>query len=65
MKADAALLAGFDEDNISTTTLLFQFGYLSIERVEQVQGIAYYHLCFPNHEVRMSFDTLKKFALRG
>ena len=58
MKADAELLSAFDVDNISTVALMFQSGYLTITAVERVQGSAYYQLGFPNHEVRMSFDTL-------
>jgi hypothetical protein len=37
---------------------MFQSGYLTITQVERVPGSAYYQLGFPNHEVRMSFDTL-------
>jgi hypothetical protein len=55
MNADAELLSAFDVDNIATAALMFQSGYLTIERVERVQGTAYYQLGFPNHEVRMSF----------
>lgn len=55
MQADAELLSSFDVDNISTAALMFQSGYLTINKVERVQGIAYYQLGFPNHEVRMSF----------
>jgi Predicted AAA-ATPase/PD-(D/E)XK nuclease superfamily len=55
MKADTELLSAFDVDNISTVALMFQSGYLTIDHVEWVQGSAYYQLCFPNHEVRVSF----------
>jgi hypothetical protein len=52
--ADAHLLAAFDVDEISTTALMFQAGYLTIDREERVAGGYYYHLRFPNQEVRQS-----------
>ncbi|MEN9864760.1 MAG: hypothetical protein RL748_350 [Pseudomonadota bacterium] len=52
--ADADLLAAFDVEEISTTALMFQAGYLTIERELQVAGRYYYQLRFPNHEVRQS-----------
>ncbi len=55
MVADAELLSSFDVGQISTVALMFQSGYLTIARVEQVLGNTYYHLGFPNHEVRTSF----------
>jgi hypothetical protein len=55
MVADAELLSSFDVGQISTVALMFQSGYLTISRVETVLGNTYYHLAFPNHEVRTGF----------
>lgn len=51
--ADAQLLAA-DMEEIPTTALLFQAGYLTIEREEEVGGNYYYHLGIPNQNVRQS-----------
>jgi Predicted AAA-ATPase len=51
--ADAQLLAA-DMEEIPTTALLFQAGYLTIEREEEVGGHYCYHLGIPNKNVRQS-----------
>jgi Predicted AAA-ATPase/PD-(D/E)XK nuclease superfamily len=55
MVADAELLSTFDVEHISTVALMFQSGYLTIAKVEQIGDNQYYQLGFPNHEVRVSF----------
>jgi hypothetical protein len=54
MEADANLLAAFEVDKVSTVALMFQSGYLTIEREERLGGKYYYQLRFPNEEVRQS-----------
>lgn len=54
LKADAELLSSFDVDTIPTATLMFQAGYLSIEKEELAGGNYYYSLRFPNREVAQS-----------
>lgn len=54
LKADAELLSTFDVDTIPTTALMFQAGYLTIEKEELVGGNYYYTLRFPNREVEQS-----------
>ncbi len=54
MEASASLLATFDVEHISTTALMFQAGYLTLDGERRVNGKYYYKLCFPNEEVRQS-----------
>lgn len=54
LESDAELLATFDVDDIPTVALLFQTGYLTIAREEDLGGNAFYQLRFPNHEVYQS-----------
>ncbi len=51
LKADAKLLSSFDGNTTSTTAILFQAGYLTIEKEELVGGNYYYSLRFPNRAV--------------
>jgi Predicted AAA-ATPase/PD-(D/E)XK nuclease superfamily len=53
-ESDAELLGSFDIGKIPTTTLMFQAGYLTIEREESIADSYYYYLRIPNHEVRQS-----------
>lgn len=50
--ADNSLLSTFDPDSVPTIALMFQCGYLSIAREEHVGESDYYHVGFPNQEVR-------------
>jgi hypothetical protein len=51
--AGEALLSSFDVDFIQPETLLFQTGYLTIEKTETLFDLEKrYHLGFPNHEVK-------------
>jgi len=57
LETDAALLAAFDVDRMSTEALLFQTGYLTIDNEEQVSGAWFYRLRYPNREVYQSLNT--------
>lgn len=56
LETDAALLATFDVDRISTEALLFQTGYLTIDLEEEISGSYFYRLRYPNHEVYQSLN---------
>ncbi|NOQ35083.1 MAG: AAA family ATPase [Methylococcaceae bacterium] len=49
-------LKSFDIDNISLEVLLFQLGYLTIERVEELSDNYFYYLNYPNREVKASLN---------
>ncbi|NOQ37211.1 MAG: AAA family ATPase [Methylococcaceae bacterium] len=51
-----ANLGSFDVDSITLETLLFQTGYLTIERVEEFSDNFYYYLNYPNREVKASLN---------
>ncbi|PSJ44605.1 hypothetical protein C7I36_06810 [Zobellella taiwanensis] len=52
-----ALLSRFDVDNISTEALMFQTGYLTIKKTEELlPGRTVYQLGFPNLEVETSLN---------
>jgi len=55
LEANEALLSTFDVDRIPLETLMFQTGYLTIVRREQVGESCFYRLGWPNQEVRQSF----------
>ncbi len=55
-ETDAALLARFDVGQIATEALLFQTGYLTIDREELVGGAYFYRLRYPNQEVYQSLN---------
>ncbi|WPD21312.1 MAG: ATP-binding protein [Candidatus Electrothrix scaldis] len=57
LETDASLLSAFDTDHISIEALLFQSGYLTIEREEQSFGEYWYRLRYPNNEVYQSLNT--------
>ena len=50
------LLSTFDVGDIATEALLFQTGYLTIQRVERRAGRTFYRLGYPNQEVRQSLN---------
>ncbi len=56
LQADASLLSSFDVDWISTEALLFQSGYLTIAREEEISGAYFYRLRYPNREVYQSLS---------
>ncbi|NOQ35910.1 MAG: AAA family ATPase [Methylococcaceae bacterium] len=49
-------LGNFDINDITLETLLFQTGYLTIERVEEFEGESIFYLNYPNREVKMSLN---------
>ena len=54
--ASEQLLSAFDVEHISTEALLFQTGYLTIDRVRQLGAFIEYRLRYPNLEVRASLN---------
>ena len=56
MVGSTALLSTFDVDDMPTEALLFQTGYLTIERPEPRGGEMFYRLGYPNREVRQSLN---------
>jgi hypothetical protein len=53
---DEAMLASFDVNEITLENLLYQTGYLTIDRVEELGGDRFYHLTYPNREVKASLN---------
>ncbi len=52
-----ALLSRFDVQDISNEALLFQAGYLTLKKVEEITpGKKLYTLTYPNHEVQTSLN---------
>ena len=56
MVSTAELLSTFDVDDMPTEALLFQTGYLTIERPEPRGAEMFYRLGYPNREVRQSLN---------
>ena len=56
MLSNAELLSTFDVDDMPTEALLFQTGYLTIERPEPRGAQMFYRLGYPNREVRQSLN---------
>ncbi|MBK1631608.1 hypothetical protein CKO31_12805 [Thiohalocapsa halophila] len=57
LQADSAMLSAFDVGHISTEALLWQTGYLTIAREEEVFGEYRYRLRYPNREVYQSLSN--------
>jgi len=57
LKADRSLVNSFDIENLNLETILFQTGYLTINRLIQVGMGVGYELGFPNKEVQISFNA--------
>jgi len=53
---DEAMLSSFDVNDIGLENLLFQTGYLTITRVEELGGERFYYLTYPNREVKASLN---------
>ncbi|MFA5479489.1 MAG: AAA family ATPase [Candidatus Muiribacteriota bacterium] len=51
---DDNILGSFDVDNINLETLMWQTGYLTIDRVENLLNIKEYYMKIPNLEVEIS-----------
>lgn len=58
MTADKLQLSKLDIEDIHPVALMFQTGYLTIERTFTVLDSPYYQLNYPNREVRQSFSKL-------
>jgi hypothetical protein len=56
-QTDAELLSTFDVGNIPTEALMFQAGYLTIDRQEHIGGEYFYRLRYPNQEVYQSLGA--------
>ena len=57
LETDADLLSTFDVGNIPTEALMFQAGYLTIDREEEISGSYFYRLRYPNREVYQSLNS--------
>ncbi len=57
------LLSRFDVNDMPMEAILFQTGYLTIDRVEWTGAKQIFHLRYPNHEVRMGLTEQMLFAL--
>ena len=60
-----ALLSTFDVELIATEALMWQAGYLTIDRVERIFGEYRYHLRYPNQEVYQSLSNALLHAWTG
>jgi Predicted AAA-ATPase/PD-(D/E)XK nuclease superfamily len=56
LESSADILSTFDVDDMPTEALMFQAGYLTIEREEEISGTYYYQLRYPNREVYQSLN---------
>ena len=57
LEVDSSLINSFDIEDISLESILFQSGYLTIDKVEHIFDNYIYHLTFPNKEVRLAFSN--------
>jgi len=57
LETDADLLSTFDVGNLPTEALMFQAGYLTIDREEEISGSYFYRLRYPNREVYQSLNS--------
>lgn len=57
-RADSVMLDSFDVDHIELVALLWQTGYLTIEREEKGPFGSIYYLAPPNREIRLSLNRL-------
>jgi len=59
LRVDEKLLSSFDINNLDFEVVLYQSGYLTIDKVEPKSRGGYtYHLKVPNKEVRQSFSDI-------
>lgn len=63
--ANDALLSAFEVGDISPTALMFQTGYLTIDKVTTMFGVVAYTLKFPNMEIQQSLNALLLDAYLG
>lgn len=55
IETESSEFDSYDVDNLQVTPILFQTGYLTVERVAVDVGEKTYYLSYPNKEVRESF----------
>jgi len=65
LRVSRALIDSYDIENIELEPLLFQAGYLTIDRQENVGAVTMYILGFPNLETRYSFNDFVLSYLTG
>ena len=65
MVADDMLLSSFDVEEIAPEALLFQTGYLTIDKTSVEDGETWYRLGYPNREVRQSLNKALSERLVG
>jgi len=58
MFSSSTMLSSFDVDDITTEALLFQTGYLTIKRKDNLGGKIFYTLGYPNREVYQSLNEI-------
>jgi len=56
LETSADILSTFDVDDLPTEALMFQAGYLTIDREEVISHLYFYRLRYPNHEVYQSLN---------
>jgi hypothetical protein len=56
MLSSSAMLSSFDVDDMTTEAILFQTGYLTIKKEENLGGQYFYTLGYPNREVKQSLN---------
>jgi len=54
LRASEKILGSFDVERLEIETLLFQTGYLTIRQVQNMGGMRWFQLGYPNQEVRQS-----------
>ena len=65
LRVSRALIDSYDIEDIELEPLLFQAGYLTIDRQENVGAVTMYILGFPNLETRYSFNDFVLSYLTG
>ena len=58
LKVSEELLNSFEVEHLKLEVLLYQSGYLTIDRVEEKREIPTYYLSVPNKEVQISLNNL-------
>ncbi|PMP89838.1 MAG: hypothetical protein C0170_07785, partial [Hydrogenobaculum sp.] len=58
LKTSDEILASLDIDFMRLDNILFQTGYLTIKDIINDESKTYYTLSYPNHEVRMSLNSV-------
>ncbi len=64
LHAPEDLIGNFDVEVLEVEPLLFQAGYLTIERVQRIGAMGFYTLRYPNREVRSALASVMQRHLR-